>query len=175
MKITVVGRQMSVPDDIRALAEKKLAKLDKYFSNEGSATVTFSRKRNNENIEITISAANTLFRSETSDETFRNALDKAVDNIDRQIRKNKTRLEKKMRSSISFPAPEEPAAPQEEELLFDVRTKSFPLKPMTVDEAILQMNLLGHSFYLFFDAQSEETCAVYKRRDGAYGLIVPQR
>ena len=85
MKITVVGRHMSVPADLQELAEKKLAKLDKYFATEEKATVTFSRKRNRENIEITIAAANTLFRCETDDATFRNAIDRAVDTIDRQI------------------------------------------------------------------------------------------
>ena len=173
MKITVVGRQMSVPDDIRALAEKKLAKLDKYFSNEGSATVTFSRKRNNENIEITISAANTLFRSETSDETFRNALDKAVDNIDRQIRKNKTRLEKRLRKNAFIEvAPEEELSEPSARV---VRTKSFRIKPMTVDEAIMQMNLLGHQFFVFADESTGDTCVVYCRRDGDYGLKVPEK
>ena len=98
MKITVVGRHMSVPADLQELAEKKLAKLDKYFATEEKATVTFSRKRNRENIEITIAAANTLFRCETDDETFRNAIDRAVDTIDRQIRKNKTKLEKRLRA-----------------------------------------------------------------------------
>ena len=103
MKITVVGRQMSVPEDLRAIAEKKLAKLDRYFAGEESATVTFSKKRSRENIEITIAAQNTIFRCETDDETFRNALDRAVETIDRQIRKNKTKLEKRFRKSNFIP------------------------------------------------------------------------
>ena len=99
MKITVVGRQMSIRDDLRELAEKKLSKLDRYFDGEGKATVTFSCKRNRENIEITISAANTLFRCETDGDSFRTAIDRAVETIDRQIRKNKTRLEKRLKRS----------------------------------------------------------------------------
>ena len=97
MKITFVGRHMSVPEDMKVLLEKKLAKFDRYFSDEPDATVTFSRKRNRENIEVTISAGGTLFRCETDDETFRNAIDHAVDTIDRQIRRNKTRLAKRLR------------------------------------------------------------------------------
>ena len=172
MKITAVGRQMSVPEDIKELAEKKLSKLDKYFSREESATVTFSRKHNRDYIEVTIAAANTIFRCETSDETFRNALDRAVDTIDRQIRKNKTRLEKRLRKNAFQVAPEEELSESTEKI---VRTKTFRLKPMSVDEAILQMNLLGHQFFVFQDEASGDTCVVYSRKDGDYGLIVPEK
>ncbi len=177
MKITVVGRHMSVPADLQELAEKKLAKLDKYFATEEKATVTFSRKRNRENIEITIAAANTLFRCETDDETFRNAIDRAVDTIDRQIRKNKTKLEKRMRAQGAAVAKgiTEMADELSEATDFVVRRKEFTLKPMSVEEAILQMNLLGHEFFVFKDDQSGDTCVVYARRDGDYGLIVPDK
>lgn len=174
MKITVVGRQMSVPEDLRAIAEKKLAKLDRYFAGEESATVTFSKKRSRENIEITIAAQNTIFRCETDDETFRNALDRAVETIDRQIRKNKTKLEKRFRKSNFIPdIPAEDELTETQDLV--VRRKEFQIKPMSVEEAILQMNLLGHQFYLFTDADTNETCVVYARRDGGYGLIVGEK
>ena len=175
MKITVVGRHMSVPNDLQVLAEKKLAKLDKYFATEEKATVTFSRKRNRENIEITIAAANTLFRCETDDATFRNAIDRAVDTIDRQIRKNKTKLEKRLRAQGAAVAAgiTEMADELSEATDFVVRRKEFDLKPMSVEEAILQMNLIGHEFFVFQDDKSGETCVVYARRDGDYGLIVP--
>lgn len=176
MKITVVGRQMSIRDDLRELAEKKLSKLDRYFDGEGKATVTFSRKRNRENIEITISAANTLFRCETDDETFRNAIDRAVDTIDRQIRKNKTRLEKRLKRSAFEDIGALPAEQVEvDDGDFEIRRKSFPFKPMSPEEAILQMNLLGHSFFVFIDDVTEDTCVVYSRKDGNYGLIVPEK
>jgi len=89
MKVTINARQMTVRDSLKELVFDKLAKLDKYFQREGEATVTFSRKRNKENLEVTISAANTLFRCEVEDETFQNALDRAIDMIERQIRKNR--------------------------------------------------------------------------------------
>ncbi|MBR3423408.1 MAG: ribosome-associated translation inhibitor RaiA [Clostridia bacterium] len=175
MNISVIGRHLNVREDTKALIEKKLAKFDKFFPSGADASVTCKSEGDEKRMEITISVGGTLFRAEESSSSFQNALDGCMSSIERQIRKNKTRLEKKMRSSISVPVADAADVPAEEELLFDVRTKTFPLKPMTTDEAILQMNLLGHSFYLFCDSQTEETCAVYKRRDGAYGLIVPQK
>lgn len=178
MKITFVGRHMSVPEDMKLLLEKKLAKFDRYFADEADATVTFSRKRNRENIEVTISAGGTLFRCETDDETFRNAIDHAVDTIDRQIRRNKTRLAKRLRPDAFVPAAPaeslvEEAEEEDDELV--IRRKSFNIKPMSVEEAILQMNLLGHEFFMFCDAETGDTCLVYTRRDGDYGLITPQK
>lgn len=172
MKVTINARQMTVRDDLKELAVKKLNKLDKYFPKEGDATVTFSRKRNKENLEVTISAANTLFRCEVEEETFQNALDRSIDMIERQIRKNKTRLEKRLRQE-AFDTPFAPDADFEEEPEFMIRRKTFSYKPMSVDEAILQMNLLEHEFFVFENAETEKVCVVYKRKDGAYGLIEP--
>ena len=102
---------------------------------------------------------------------------RCIDVIEGQIRKNKTRLEKRMKSSFAAAAEAigTDEAPVEEEGAFDIRVKSFPLKPMTAEEAILQMNLLGHSFYAFEDADSGSTCVVYKRTSGSYGLIIPEK
>ena len=174
MKITVTGRQMSVYDEMKELIEKKLAKFDKYFNGSAEATVTLSCKHNEKNLEITISAANTLFRSEIGAESFRAALDLAIDAIDGQIRKNKTRLEKRLRSGgLDFPTDDFDLDDEEDPELI-IRTKTFSVKPMSPEEAILQMNLLGHQFFVFRDDQSGNTCVVYTRRDGAYGLIIPE-
>ncbi|MBQ7335494.1 MAG: ribosome-associated translation inhibitor RaiA [Clostridia bacterium] len=175
MKITIVGRQMNVYEEMKLLIEKKLAKFDKFFPAEGDATVTLSSKHNERNIEITISAAGTLFRSEVGAESFRDALDDACANIERQIRKNKTKLAKRLREGTFNPYPEEiydDIAADDEEI---IRTKTFPAKPMSPEEAILQMNLLGHQFFVFNDDQSNNTCVVYKRRDGGYGLLIPEK
>ncbi len=175
MKITVIGRQMNVYDEMKLLIEKKLSKFDKFFKNGGDATVTLSCKHNEKNIEITISAAGTLFRSEVRGESFRDALDDACANIERQIRKNKTRLAKRLRDGVFDPYTEElydDLADEEEEIL---RTKTFPSKPMSPEEAILQMNLLGHQFFVFNDDNSHTTCVVYKRHDGGYGLLIPEK
>ncbi len=176
MKITIVGRQMSVYEEMKLLIEKKLAKLDKFFPSEGDATVTLSCKRNEKNMEVTISSQGTLFRSEVGAESFRDALDDAVANIERQIRKNKTRLARKLRENapqIDFSTDDFDDIAQDEEPI--IRTKTFSLKPMSAEEAILQMNLLGHQFFVFQDDQLGKTCAVYKRHDGGYGLLVPDQ
>ena len=107
------------------------------------------------------------------DETFRNALDRSIYSIERQIRKNKTRLSKKLRSGAFDNGIFDTGEDYEEDTEFNIRTKSFYFKPMSPEEAIMQMNLIGHEFFVFRDAESEEVCVVYKRRDGDYGLIVP--
>lgn len=172
MKITFVGRQMTVPQDLKELAQKKLSKLDKYFYDEADTTVTFSRKHNKERLEVTINASSTLFRSEAEEATFRDALDRDIDSIERQIRKFKTKLGKRIRP---VPQPEivPISEPEPEEMDFVIHKKSFYFKPMSPEEAILQMNLLGHGFFVFEDDSTGDTCVVYARNDGEYGLIVP--
>ncbi|MBR4770628.1 MAG: ribosome-associated translation inhibitor RaiA [Clostridia bacterium] len=175
MKIVCSGRQMSVRDDLRELAQKKLSALNKYFSDDVTANVTFKVRRDTEIIEVTIQMGNTLFRSEEGADTFRTALDKAVDTLERQIRRNKTRLQKRIREG-AFAAPAAfPEGPDyEEEPEFSIRTKTYPIRPMSVEEAILQMNLLEHQFFVFVDDVDQETRVVYRRKDGGYGLIIPE-
>ena len=178
MNINIVGRQVNVSDDLKELVAKKLEKFDRYFPKGADASVTLKRIRDKECMEITISVVGTLFRAEETASEFRTALVRCVDVIEGQIRKNKTRLEKRMRSS--FAAAEAAMAQSESEVVedddnFRIRTKSFVLKPMSAEEAILQMNLLGHSFYVFADADTNNTCVVYKRRDDSYGCIVPEK
>ena len=175
MKIVCSGRQMSVRDDLRELAQKKLSALNKYFSDDVTANVTFKVRRDTEIIEVTIQMGNTLFRSEEGEDTFRTALDKAVDTLERQIRRNKTRLQKRIREG-AFAAPAAfPEGPDyEEEPEFSIRTKTYPIRPMSVEEAILQMNLLEHQFFVFVDDVDQETRVVYRRKDGGYGLIIPE-
>lgn len=176
MKITIVGRKLNVYEDTRELIERKLAKLDKYFKSETTeALVTLSRKRNVSSLEVTINAGGTLFRSEVDADDFRIALDQTVDHIEGQIRKNKTKLAKRLRENIMdmsmIPDPED-EAPEDEPI---IRVKQFEFKPMTPEEAIMQMNLLGHSFYVFNDVTTGDTCVVYTRKDGDYGLIEPMK
>ena len=173
MKITTIGRQMEVPRDLKELFEKKLQKFDKFFKDEAEAVITLSKEKNEECLELMITAKGTIFRSEESDSTFQNALDTAIDTIERQIRKNKTRLEKKFKDN-SFDADLfENEDIDDEELEFEIRTKKFYFKPMSVEEAILQMNLLEHEFYVFTNQDTDKVNVVYKRKKGGYGLIVP--
>ena len=171
MKVTIVGRQMNVWDEMKSTIDAKLKKLDKYFSDECEATATLSSKRDKKCIEITIVSSGMIFRSEIADETFRNALDRAIDSIERQIRKNKTRLERRLRSGAFDDGIFETGEDIEEEPEFIIREKAFPIKPMSVEEAIMQMNLLGHEFFVFKDEQTDAINVVYKRHDGDYGLI----
>lgn len=173
MKITTIGRQMEVTDDLKLLFERKLKKFDKFFDDDATAKVTLSRKRNMERLEITISNRGTMFRSEVIAETFNNALDEAIEKIERQIRKNKTKLEKRLREG-AFMDDVSAYDDAEEEKEYDIKAiKTFEMRPMTRDEAILQMNLLGHQFYMFSDAETGKIGVVYLREDGNYGVIEP--
>ena len=178
MNINIIGKQVTIRDDMKALAEKKLAKFDRYFPEGADAVVTVRREEKDQlRVETTISVGGTLFRAEESSSEFKNALTRCVELIEGQIRKNKTRLEKRMKTSFAAAeaamAVDSPPVPEEGE--FEIRKKTFLMKPMTPEEAILQMNLLGHTFYVFEDAENGEMCIVYKRNAGSYGLIVPDK
>ena len=174
MKVNIIGRQMNVWSEMEATIESKLAKLDKYFGDNCSATATLSSKKNEKCLEITINSNGTIFRSEVRDETFRTALDRCIYAIERQIRKNKTRLAKKLREGAFDKGIFDTGEDFEEEAEFVIRKKSFTIKPMSVEEAIMQMNLLDHEFFVYKDDKTDEVCVVYKRKDGDYGLIETQ-
>ena len=174
MKITVYGKQMSVRDTLKVAIEKKLSKFDKFFGADTEAFVTCKVRTGVKIIEITVNYGGTTFRCEEENETFITALDRAVEGLERQIRKNKTRVEKMVKKG-AFVIEEDDDDEYVEEGDFEIRVKTFPFKPMTAEEAILQMNLIGHAFYAFTDADSGDVCVVYKRKAGSYGLIVPEK
>ena len=174
MNITINGRHLTVRQDLRDLIEKKLTKFDRFFPGGADASVTCRTEKSNKLIEITINVGKTIFRAEESSDTFQSALDGCLSSIERQIRRNKTRLEKRMKADLAVPAPVLEDDIVEEEVLFDIRRKTFPIRPMTLEEAILQMNLLGHSFYMFLDADTAKMSVVYKRHGNTYGLITPE-
>ena len=179
MKFVFTDKKVSLPNAIHAYAEKKVGKLDRFFKEDATASITFSVEKERLNkVEITIRSSGTIFRVSESTSDMHASIDAAVTTLERQIRKNKTRLERRLRQGaferamdegeISSFAPEEP----EEGEYRIVRSKTFPIKPMTREEAILQMNLLGHSFFAFKDEEAEGAFAVvYRRYDGDYGLI----
>ena len=180
MKFTYTCKKVSLNDSVKAYAEKKVGKLEKFFKEEPEASVTFSVEKKNRCVaEIMLRGANgTLFRAvcEDPDGDMRGAIDAACATIDRQIRKNKTRLAKRMRTAFVSPDPAPGEAPDiADDAPFRIRTKRFALRPMTAEEAILQMNLLNHTFYMFLNADTNETCVVYKRDDGDYGIIAPDK
>ena len=176
MKFTYTCKKVSLNDSVKAYAEKKVGKLEKFFKEEPEASVTFSVEKKNRCVaEIMLrGAGGTLFRAvcEDPDGDMRGAIDEATAQIERKIRKNKTRLAKNLRAEAVLPElPEEFEA--HEEGTFDiVRTKRFTVKPMSVEEAILQMNLLGHSFFVFRNTDfADAICVVYRRNNGGYGII----
>ena len=174
MKTNILLRGVTLDDKTRAIIEKKVAKLDKFFKNETAASVTVSKLRDNEKLELTISHRGRFFRSEVIAEDASHAIDEAVDTVERQIRKNKTRLEKSLREGAFIKDAGDAFDDVKEEGEFDVRRKDFTLSPMSVDEAILQMNMLGHKFYMFRNSADGAVALVYSRDDGGYGLIIPQ-
>ena len=174
MKITIYGKQMSVRETLKLAIEKKLAKFDKFFGEDAEAFVTCKVRKGVKIIEITVNYGGTTFRSEEECETFITALDRAAEGLERQIRKNKTRVEKMMkRDAFVLDVGDDDEYIEEDE--FNIRVKTFPFKPMTPEEAILQMNLIGHAFFAFTDSESGDVCVVYKRKEGSYGLIVPEK
>ncbi len=175
MKFTYTDKKVNLPASVHAYAEKKVGKLERYFKQDVEANLVFSVHKGQNQVELTVRSGGTIIRvSESTSDMFA-TIDAAVASVERQIRKNKARLEKRLRQE-AFAAPAgEPTSfvPDEaEEEIRIVRTKRFPLKPMTAEEAVLQMNLLGHSFFAFRDVdQSSAFAVVYQRADGGYGLI----
>ena len=172
MKTNVTGRKLSLRPSFVEKTEKKLSKLDKFFEDDARADVTVKQEGNGLKVETTIHNQGMVYRAEEAAPDMVEALDKLIDKLVRQIRKNKTRLEKRLREE-AFAVPPPPEEEETEEEYAVVRSKSFPVKPLDVEEAILQMNLLGHQFYMFRNMDSGEINVVYRRQDGHYGLLEP--
>lgn len=179
MKFVFTDKKVNIPEKVHAHAEKKVGKLDRYFKADAEAAIVFSVEKGRNNAELTIRSGSTIIRVAESTSDMFATVDAAVASVERQLRKNKTRLEKRLRTDAfvrSVDSDEVSFAPEVEESEFKiVRTKKFPIRPMSADEAILQMNLVGHTFFAFRDAEAGGTFAVvYRRNDGGYGLIVDE-
>lgn len=174
MKTTCTGRKVTLKDSFEERVQKRLAKLDKFFDDEAEAFVTITVEKNYQTVEITVKDKGFVVRAERSAERMEEAFDAAADVLTKNIVKHR----KKLADKLQMPIPED-FAPEydrdDEETYHLIREKHFVVKPTTVDEAILQMNMLGHSFYIFLDADTDEVSAVYARKDGSYGLLVPER
>jgi ribosomal subunit interface protein len=177
MNYNIRGENIEVTPAIREYVEKKVAKLERYFSETPEAKVNVNLRFNQDKtskVEVTIPMPHLVLRAEETNDDMYAAIDLIVDKLERQIRKHKTKVNRKFREKgdnvVTFtPVPEN--VDYDEDELEVVRTKRFDLKPMDSEEAILQMNLLGHSFYVFTNADTNRTNVVYKRKDGRYGLI----
>ena len=176
MKFTITGKKLEVSEELRAYAEKKVGKIERLFrSGDSEAFITFSRERGRYTAEVTLKNNGMFYRvSETTGDMFA-SIDSACASIERQIRKNKTRLEKKLKTGPIEWTDTGVGPVDEEEDSGDftiVRTKRFSIKPMTPQEAILQMNLLEHEFYAFLNSEDGDAFSVvYRRKSGGYGLI----
>ena len=177
MKFVFTDKKINLPNKVHAYAEKKVGKLDRYFKADAEAAIVFSVEKGRNNVELTIRSGGTIIRVAESTSDMFATIDAAVSSVERRLRKNKSRLEKRLRQDafsrtvdveeLSSFVPE-----SDEEEYRIVRTKKFPIKPMTVDEAVLQMELVGHTFFAFKDVdQDGRFSVVYKRNDGDYGLI----
>ena len=175
MKFQYSEKKVKLPGNVHAYAEKKVMKLARYFEENAEALVVFSVEKNRNNVELTVHGAGTWFRARESTSDMFASIDAAVGTIEGQIRKNKTRLARRLKQDAFSRTVEETSfVPEEDEDDQEiVRIKKFHMQPMSRDEAVLQMNLLGHSFFAFRDEDSDGAFAVvYKRSDGGYGLIV---
>ncbi len=171
MIITFTGKN-PIPNFLIPPAEKKLNKFDRIFKDGATATVKGSKKGKKESVEVTIVSGGTIYRSEKQSDTSLGALDMAIEAIERQIRKNKTKLEKRLREGAFLPENEVFEGIEEDEQSdIVIKKKTFALKPMSPEEAILQMSLIGHSFFVFQNDITEKVNVVYVRADGDYGLI----
>lgn len=172
MKTTITAKKMQIPQNFTEYAEKRIdTRLGKFFGDEADAKIVISEIKTQICLELTVRYNSIIFRAERSAEDKYVALDDAIDKIIRQIRKNKTKVEKKLKDSafkeaFAYPVPD--AADYE-----IIKHKKFKMRPMDIDEAILQMNLLSHEFFMFTNAETGAINVVYKRDDGNYAVLEP--
>ncbi|RFU67431.1 ribosome-associated translation inhibitor RaiA [Bacillus sp. V59.32b] len=184
MNYNVRGENIEVTPAIREYVEKKIGKLERYFSNTPTADAHVNLKvlNNTSKVEVTVPMTNLVLRAEEANADMYAAIDLITDKLERQIRKHKTKVNRKFRATgstsemFATTLEETETVPFEEEEDNDlevVRNKRFDLKPMDSEEAILQMNMLGHNFFVYTNAETSTTNVVYRRKDGRYGLIEP--
>lgn len=175
MKINVFGKNVALTDALKSTVDKKVGKLDKFFHQDVEVKVVLSVEKNRQNVEITIPFNGTILRADETSTDIYYSIDDAVDVIERQIRKHKTKLQSKKHTGASIKFENiDPLYDYEEDVVKIVKTKRFAIKPMNIEEAVLQMDLLRHNFFVFLNADTEEVNVVYKRKDGNYGLIEPE-
>ncbi|MEA4889826.1 MAG: ribosome-associated translation inhibitor RaiA [Clostridiaceae bacterium] len=176
MKININGKGMKVGDQLQQRIEEKLGKFNRFFGDEALAVVKVRPEKDQKCIEVTLKIQKHYYRAECIADDVFTALDLAVEVLEGQIRKHKTRIEKKihdyayMKEYLKTQVPAT-AEPTDEPKI--IKRKSFDITPMDPDEAVLQMEMLGHSFLLYLDMETDKVCLVYKRKDGNYGLIEP--
>ncbi len=177
MKITYTARKVNLRDNFKERAEKKLSKFGRIFSEDATVNVVVTLEKNRQTVEVTIKDKSMVYRVEATDAEMNDALDKVVDVLGRQIRKHKAKLSKKLRANSFEDFIAETALPTDEPIEDEykvVRKKMINVKPITVEEAILEMNMVNHSFFMFINAETNEPNVVYARENGDYGLLQPE-
>lgn len=178
MRISISGKNIEVSDYLRELIDKKVGKLERYFPRETEVQVTMAVERNRHIVEVTIPYEGIIIRGEEVTGDMYASIDNVLDKLEKQIIKHRTRLEKNLKNDAfkhEVPLFGGTYDDMDEEESKIVRVKHFALKPMTEEEAMLQMSLLGHSFYMFLNADTDDINVLYSRKDGNYGLIEPER
>ena len=172
MKFVYASKDMAVSESLKSRVEKKLSKMERYFREEVEASIRFKVQKGARNIvEVTVNAGGVILRAEESSNDMYLSIDHAIDKLESQLRRHRTKLEKRIRTSELEPVVE---APVYEEQNYDIgRVKKFAVKPMGVEDAITQMELLGHDFFLFLNEENETMNVLYRRNDGSYGLLQP--
>lgn len=173
MKLIVRGKNLDVTDALKDHVQKRIGKVDKYFEFDTDALVSLSVERGLHKVEVTVGVNGMILRAEEATGDMYASIDMVVDKLERQIAKYKTRINRKARQGGGLREIAQLPKVDEEEDLEVVKTKRFVVKPMPVEEAILQMNLLGHDFYVFANPDNDDVSVVYRRKDGKYGLIEP--
>lgn len=174
MRYTITGRNIDVTPGLRAAIEEKIGKLDRYFNPDTEVIVTLSVQRDRQKIEVTIPVKGNIIRAEESSNDMYVSIDLVEEIIERQMKKYKNKLIDKKQAAQAFSSLFINEDYESEDEIQIVKTKKFAIKPMDPEEACVQMELLGHSFYVFLNAETEEVNVVYKRKNGTYGLIEPE-
>lgn len=171
MKIIITTKNFNASDALKETVEKKLSKLDKYFSDEINANVKLSSEGSRDKIEATIANRGTIFRAEESGNDIYDSVDRIVDKLSNQMSRFKTKLQKKHKDNKDFFFADIPETEETEKEISIVRTKKFQLEPMNAEEAVMQMELLGHNFFVFLDMETDSVNVVYRRKNNSYGLL----
>lgn len=174
MRITITGRNIDITDGLRSAVEDKLSKLEKYFTPDTDVFVTLSVEKERQKIEVTIPVKGNIIRSEQVSNDMYVSIDLVEEVIERQLKKYKNKLVSKQQNAASFRKEfieKEVSADDEIQI---IRTKRFGMKPMYPEDACVQMELLGHDFYVFCNAETDEVNVVYRRKNGSFGLIEPE-
>ena len=179
MRVSVIAKNTTVTPALKDMIEKKLSKVKRYFNPDVEAKATLSVQKNKQKVEVIIPFSGILLRAEEATDDMYKSIDLVINKLERQIRKQRTKLTRKNHESLRYSQIDEVAFEEDDNKVEEedgtvVKTKRFGIKPMSLEEAILQMELIGHNFFIFQDFEENKINVLYKRKDGDYGLLEPE-